>query len=52
VDLIGVVIGEDDTDQEALDDVTSVIQFHLGTFGNITFQAYDLIGPELAKVVS
>ena len=31
--LKGVVIGQGDTYQEALDDVKSAIQFHLETFG-------------------
>jgi len=38
VGMNGVVIGEGDTYQEALDDVTSAIQFHLETFGNTAFQ--------------
>jgi len=40
VGLNGVVIGEGDTYQEALDDVTSAIQFHLETFGNTAVQQY------------
>lgn len=38
VGLNGVVIGEGDTYQEALDDVTSAIRFHLETFGNTAVQ--------------
>ena len=33
VGLNGVVIGEGDTYEEALHDVTSAIQFHIDTFG-------------------
>ncbi|PWR70023.1 type II toxin-antitoxin system HicB family antitoxin [Methanospirillum lacunae] len=51
VGLNGVVIGEGDTYQEALDNVTSAIRFHLETFGNKAFLDYDLIGAELAEVV-
>ena len=32
--LKGVVVGQGDTYQEALDDVTSAIRFHMETFGN------------------
>ena len=31
--LKGVVVGEGDTDGEALDDVKSAIRFHIDTFG-------------------
>ena len=33
VGLRGVVVGEGDTRAEAIDDVTSAIQFHIETFG-------------------
>ncbi len=33
----GVVVGEGDTFDEALSDVTSAIQFHRETFGNDAF---------------
>jgi predicted RNase H-like HicB family nuclease len=33
LDIDGVVIGEGDTYEEALDDVQSAIQFHVETFG-------------------
>jgi predicted RNase H-like HicB family nuclease len=33
--LKGIVVAEGDTYEEALADVTSAIQFHLETFGNI-----------------
>ena len=29
----GVIVGEGDTYEEALDDITSAIQFHIDTFG-------------------
>jgi predicted RNase H-like HicB family nuclease len=29
----GVVVGQGDTDEEALSDVKSAIHFHIGTFG-------------------
>jgi predicted RNase H-like HicB family nuclease len=32
--LKGVVVGQGDTYQAALDDVTSAIRFHMETFGN------------------
>jgi len=51
VGMNGVVVGEGDTYQEALDEVTSAIRFHLETFGNKAFQDYDLIGAELAEVI-
>jgi predicted RNase H-like HicB family nuclease len=34
VGIKGVVVGEGDTYDEALNDVTSAIRFHLQTFGN------------------
>jgi predicted RNase H-like HicB family nuclease len=34
IGLNGVIVGEGDTYQEALQDVTSAIRFHLETFGN------------------
>ncbi|MBN1165916.1 MAG: type II toxin-antitoxin system HicB family antitoxin [Methanospirillaceae archaeon] len=51
VGVKGVVIGEGDTYQEALDDVTSAIKFHLETFGNSVFQDYDIISADIAEVV-
>lgn len=35
----GIVIGEGDTYEEALANVTSAIQFHLETFGNDAFES-------------
>jgi predicted RNase H-like HicB family nuclease len=36
--LKGVVIGEGDTYEEALNDVHSAIRFHIDTFGNEVFE--------------
>ncbi|HWQ65802.1 MAG TPA: type II toxin-antitoxin system HicB family antitoxin [Methanospirillum sp.] len=51
VGMAGIVIGEGDSYQEALEDVTSAIRFHLETFGTKAFQDYDLIGADIAEVV-
>lgn len=51
VGMHGIVIGQGNTFQEALNDVTSAIKFHLETFGNNAFQDYDLIGADIAEVV-
>ncbi len=34
----GVIVGEGDTYEEALDDITSAIQFHIDTFGQEVFE--------------
>jgi predicted RNase H-like HicB family nuclease len=39
VGLNGVVVGEGDTYEEALADVTSAIRFHIETFGDEALQA-------------
>jgi predicted RNase H-like HicB family nuclease len=36
--LKGVVVGEGDTYEEALNDVNSAIRFHIETFGNEVFE--------------
>ena len=36
--LRGVVVGQGDTYQEALDDVNSAIKFHIETFGRDAFE--------------
>jgi len=51
VGINGIVVGEGDTYQEAIDDVTSAIKFHLETFGNSVFQDYDIISADIAEVV-
>lgn len=38
VGLRGVVVGQGDTYEEALKDVTSAIQFHIETFGAAAFE--------------
>jgi predicted RNase H-like HicB family nuclease len=45
----GVVVGEGDTYEEALADVTSAIRFHLETFGN---EALDTDSPVLEVFVT
>ncbi|NLV28473.1 MAG: type II toxin-antitoxin system HicB family antitoxin [Methanomicrobiales archaeon] len=50
VGMQGVVIGQGDTYQEALEDVKSAIMFHLETFGKGVFQDYDLIAANIAEV--
>lgn len=37
--LKGIVVGEGDTYEEALDDVRSAIRFHIDTFGPEVFDA-------------
>jgi len=51
VGINGIVVGEGDTYQKALDDVTSAIKYHLETFGNSVFQDYDIISADIAEVV-
>lgn len=50
VGLQGVVIGQGETFQDALDDVKSAIAFHLETFEAGIFQDYDLIAANIAEV--
>ncbi len=50
VGMQGIVIGEGDTYQEAIDDVKSAIAFHLESFGKKVFQDYDLIAAKIAEV--
>ncbi len=50
VGMQGIVIGEGDTYQEAIDDVKSAIAFHLESFGKKVFQDYDLITANIAEV--
>ena len=47
----GVVVGEGDTYDEALSDVTSAIKFHLETFGNDAFSDDEIIDTRVAEVV-
>jgi predicted RNase H-like HicB family nuclease len=45
----GVVIGEGDTYEEALDDVKSAIKFHIETFGLEVFDAESVLEAFLAE---
>ncbi|OPY26001.1 MAG: hypothetical protein A4E27_00790 [Methanobacterium sp. PtaU1.Bin242] len=49
--LKGVVVGEGDTYQEALDDVKSAIKFHMDTFGKEAFEGEEIIETFVAEVV-
>ena len=51
VGMKGVVIGEGDTYEEAVADVTSAIRFHIETFGNDVFLDDEIIDARLAEVV-
>jgi predicted RNase H-like HicB family nuclease len=44
----GVVVGQGDTFEEALDDVKSALKFHLETFGN---EALDVESPVLEAYI-
>ena len=48
--LKGVVVGEGDTFEEALDDVKSAIKFHLETFGKEAFEGDEIIETFVAEV--
>ena len=48
--LKGVVIGEGDTYEEALEDVKSAIKFHIETFGKEAFEAKEIIETFVAEV--
>jgi len=48
--LKGVVVGEGDTYEEALEDVKSAIKFHLETFGNEAFEGEEIIETFVAEV--
>jgi predicted RNase H-like HicB family nuclease len=47
----GVVIGEGDTYDQAVTDVTSAIRFHIETFGKDAFSDEEIIDTRLAEVV-
>jgi predicted RNase H-like HicB family nuclease len=51
VGMKGVVVGEGDTDEEALSDVTSAIKFHIETFGKDAFSDDEIIDTRVAEVV-
>ncbi|MGB8309069.1 MAG: type II toxin-antitoxin system HicB family antitoxin [Methanoregula sp.] len=50
VGLKGVVVGEGNTYDEAIADVTSAIRFHIETFGKDAFSDDDVIDTQLAEV--
>lgn len=51
VGMKGVVIGEGDTYEEAVADVTSAIRFHIETFGKDAFSDDEIIDTRLSEVV-
>jgi predicted RNase H-like HicB family nuclease len=51
VGMRGVVVGEGDTYEEAVSDVTSAIRFHIETFGKNAFSDDDIVDARLAEVV-
>ena len=48
--LKGVIIGEGESYEEALEDVKSAIKFHIETFGPETFDVDDIIETFVAEV--
>lgn len=48
--LKGVVVGEGDTYEEALEDVKSAINFHLETLGKEAFEGEEIIETFVAEV--
>jgi len=48
--LKGVIVGEGDTYEEALQDVKSAIQFHIETFGKDVLEGEDIIETFIAEV--
>jgi predicted RNase H-like HicB family nuclease len=47
--LKGVIVGEGDSYEEALNDVKSAIRFHIDTFGNEVFQDEDVLEAFVAE---
>jgi predicted RNase H-like HicB family nuclease len=47
--LKGVVVGEGDTYEEALNNVNSAIRFHIDTFGNEVFEDGDVLEAFVAE---
>lgn len=47
--LKGVVVGEGNTYEEALNDVNSAIRFHIETFGNEVFEDRDVLEAFVAE---
>jgi predicted RNase H-like HicB family nuclease len=48
--LKGVVVGEGDTYEEAVEDVKSAIKFHIETFGKEAFESGEIIETFVAEV--
>ena len=51
IGMRGVVVGEGDTYDEAITDVTSAIKFHIETFGKDAFSDDEIIDTRIAEVV-
>ncbi len=51
VGLKGVVVGEGDTYEEALQNVKSAIKFHIETFGKEAFEEEEVMETFVAEVV-
>jgi len=49
--LKGVVVGEGDTYEEALQNVKSAIKFHIETFGKEVFEDEEIVETFVAEVV-
>ena len=49
--LKGVVVGEGDTYEEALENVKSAIKFHIETFGEEVFEDEEIVETFVAEVV-
>ena len=48
--LKGVVVGEGDTYEEAIEDVKSAIKFHIESFGKEAFESGEIIETFVAEV--
>jgi predicted RNase H-like HicB family nuclease len=48
--LKGIVVGEGDTYEEALEDVKSAIKFHIETFGEEVFETGEIIETFIEEV--
>lgn len=49
--LKGIVVGEGDTYEEALENVKSAIKFHIETFGKEVFETEEIVETFIAEVV-
>jgi predicted RNase H-like HicB family nuclease len=50
VGIKGVVIGESDTYEEAVEDVKSAIKFHIETFSDDVIDSYNILEAFVAEV--